>query len=489
MTAPDRMIALTVAALGSAVYFVLAFGFWPDVGAERIGTFVYNYYFLALTEGRFDVPMRIVSAEGHYDAEGLAYVYHGIAPLITRAIAWPFVDLAKVSLAPLTIWLAAVGGTAIYHLVFVQIIATFAAPNAALQGAAGLVLGIMIWFASPGLLLVANDSMFHEPIAMAYLFVACFLGILARVVLFQKDLASALTPLAVFAGLCLFARPHLAVGLYMGVGLLTLVMVWRKGWQEIGRAAGTMGILLLFGIVLLLFNELRFGNMLQMHGAAGTAVEQGFNYWGIEAGGAPHKSGFVALKSFDGRRILPNLVLYLFDVPVGPVAEALQGVARYMTSGVGYKAAENPKVGIFYLWLPWFVLAVAGIGGQRAGLRYAWAPVLATAIGGLLMASYVTVTFRYRVDLWPILVALAMLALPRVLLELKANQNTWIIVGAKFGLVVAPSLILMFTVARGYAFYIAERGIRSRWPFETCAELVTAKQGLGPDAVARLCGL
>jgi hypothetical protein len=482
-----RTIALVMAAAGTVVYLAVAFGMSYIVGADRFGTFIYNYYFLALIDGRFDVPMRIVSLEGHYDAAGRAYVYHGLAPLITRAIAWLFVDLTTVSLAPLTIFLAAVGGTALYHFVFVQIIEKFAAPNAELQRSAGLLLGIMIWIASPGLLLVANDGLYGEPIAMAYFFVACFLGLLAQPVLFGKAIESVLLPMAAFAGLCVYARPPLAIGLYATVCLLGVLLLWQRGWRGFPHAASAVAILGFFGAGLLAFNHLRFGNMLQL--GSGTAVQYGFYFWGAWDLSEPRFSGFAAHGRFSADRIVPNLMVYLLDFPGGPIGNAFGRAHRYLLSDHGNIIIRPPRVGMMYYWLPWFLLALAGLRCATAGLRHAWAPLLATAVGALMMASYGTVTLRYRFDLWPLLAALAMLALPRVLLALKAPQDAQPILMRRLALVLVASLAMMAVVTYFYAFNHVEYSIYSQWSHETCAEMVTAKEGLGPNAIERLCGL
>jgi hypothetical protein len=396
----ERGIACLVAGLGTAVYFALAFGMSSVVGADRFGTFAYNYYFLALIDGRFDVPLRVITLEGAFDTSGRAFIYYGMAPLITRAIAWPFVDLTAVSLAPLTIFLAAAGGTAIYHLVLVQTLARYGPEDAALRRSVGLLLGVMIWFASPGLLLVANTAIYHEPTAMAYLFMACFLGLLAQVVLFEKPIGSVLLPLAVFAGLSVYGRPHLAVGLYAGVCLLSLVLLWQKGWRGLPRAAGAMAILFFFGAALLAFNELRFGNMLQMQ-----------RPWGGACGHflGNRKPRLPANERVRRARTIQRLS-HCAQSDALSLRHARRSLERRPRTGLPIHDVKSrlhqdrhPRVGMVFYWLPWFMLALAGVRGGSAGLRHAWAPVLATGIGALMMASYGTVTLRYRFDLWPFL--------------------------------------------------------------------------------------
>jgi hypothetical protein len=481
-----RAVALLVAGLGAAVYCALAFGM-SSVTGDRFGTLIYNYYFLALIEGRFDIPLRIITLEGHYDAAGRAFVYHGLAPLVTRAIAWPFVDLTAVSLAPLTIFLAAAGGTAAYHLVFVQIIEKLAAHDPALQLSAGLLLGIMVWFASPGLLLVANDGLYGEPIAMAYFFVACFLALLAQAALFDKPLTSVLVPMAVFAGLSVYARPHLAVGLYAAVCLLGLLVLWQKGWRGLPSAAGALAILGLFGGALLAINHVRFGNAMQL--SSGGTMTYGFHFWEAWDRSEPRFSGFANHGRFSADRIVPNLMVYLFDLFGGSVGSAVERAHNYLLSGHGNVLVRPPRLGMVYHWLPWFVLVLAGLRSANAGLRHVWAPLLATAIGALMMASYGTVAFRYRFDIWPFLAVLAILMLPRVLVDSKPALDGRRLVVVALVVALVPALSMMALAAYAYAFNHVEYSIYSQWSYDTCARMVAAKEGLGPDAVERLCGL
>jgi hypothetical protein len=305
-------------------------------------------------------------------------------------------------------------------------------------------------------------------------------------VLFEKPIASVLLPLSVFAGLSVYARPHLAVGLYAAVCLLGLVLLWQKGWRGLPRAAGAVAILGAFGVALLAFNELRFGSMVQMSGGEGG---YGFHFWGAWDPSEPRFSGFANHGRFSADRIVPNLMVYLLDLPGGPIGEAMQRAHLYLLSDHGNIILRPPRLGMVYYWLPWFLLALLGLRGATAGLRHVWAPLLATAVGAAMMASYGTVALRYRFDLWPFLVVLAMLALPRVLLDLKTKHNAPAIATTGLGLALMPSLFTMVVVAYVYAFNHVEFSIYSRWTFETCARMVTGNPSLGPDAVDRLCGL
>ena len=56
-----------------------------------------------------------------------------------------------------------------------------------------VLVGLAAWITSPGILLAANNSVYHEPIAAAYFFTACFLALFERVA-FAVDTGTAPQP-------------------------------------------------------------------------------------------------------------------------------------------------------------------------------------------------------------------------------------------------------------------------------------------------------
>ena len=72
------------AALGVFIYGLLAFGIWPHHDFPLFGANIYDRYYLAMLEGRFDLPATVLRYEGHYAPDGTGYLYHGVAPLLTR---------------------------------------------------------------------------------------------------------------------------------------------------------------------------------------------------------------------------------------------------------------------------------------------------------------------------------------------------------------------------------------------------------------------
>ena len=111
---PSMMIAL----LGAGLNLLLTLNLWLPQEGGYLGARLYDIYFTALAEGRFDLPLRELRVEGHYAPDGTGYLYHGLGPLITRLPFAPFVDFPTSWIAPLSIWFWAMAGNICCHRAF-----------------------------------------------------------------------------------------------------------------------------------------------------------------------------------------------------------------------------------------------------------------------------------------------------------------------------------------------------------------------------------
>lgn len=515
---PFPAAGLLVAAMAAILYAAFAFGFFLPAGVALVGDKVYDYYMLSLFEGRFDIPPRIATLEGHYDAEGRAYVYHGIAPLITRLIAAPFVDLRSVTgLGSFTVWIFAAMGSAALHLALARIVTAFG-PAGAHGTLWHVTAGAMAWLCAPGLLFAANHALFHEPNAVAY-FCAC-----GSVALYSAVLAHGIAPLraaiplALLAGLALFARPHVSVGLYAGVLALLLEHVRRSGrLTPSPRALAALAILGIFGAAQLGLNQIRFGDPFTMHGAPGEGgVQYGYNYWGKKPNSARQGDGaenaFAVSGAFSLARVPAHSIVYFVDIPwtmlpgrsaddgEGPV-DALFRAATL--DRFGYVEIEGARVGGAFLWTPWLAAAVLGALAMRPATRPAggpappghafargWFALLGTGVIALLILSYGWITLRYKFEVFPMVAMLGLIAAPALLTmsrraAAKGKPDWWL------GLTMAamvPAVLLSLGLAVFYADDFRQIDVISRWSFETCETLVLEK-GFAPDRVPHLCRL
>ncbi len=489
--------------LAALLYLFLALGGLAP-GVLLVGDKIYDYYWLALSQGQFDIPPRIATLEGHYDAEGHAYVYHGLAPVLTRALLAPFVDIRGATwIGGVSIWAFAFLGTLALHMAWRELLAAQGPAEPRLRlfwTLAGLG---AVWICSPGLLLAANHSVFHEPTAIAY---ACVMGsvwLYARVIFHGTPPWRVALPLAALAGLALFGRPQMAVGLCLGLGVLGIAHLRREGFAKPGVIAGAFAILLAAGLGLLAFNAARFGNPLQMFGSndAG-AVQYGFTYWGLESESETARmDAFIQHGTFNIRRILPNLLLYAADLPWGALtgnpmdleAGPINALYRDLSAPMGFIRVEAPRIGMLWIWAPWFALAVLGLVFPRApgpwltGPR-GWAALVATGVMALFILSYGTVTLRYRFEVFPLLAVLGLLGLSRILRWQAATGRSAPAVLVLAGGATLGAAALSLGLAKLYADNFNQLDPVSAWSRGTCERLVLEK-GFAETELDRLCRL
>lgn len=492
---PPERAALAVAACGLAVSALLAFDAFGWSPGEPSGGQIYNHYALALLEGRFDVPIRAIGGEGHYDPSGRAFVYYGLAPLVTRFLAAPLFDIRSAALPAFTIWLAVAIGCAAYQWAFLRLLGRFGGALAGSVSAAAL-LSALVWFASPGPLLAANTAVYHEPIAVGFALSGLFFALMVRAAHLGAPAGAILLPAALVAGLAVFARPHVAVGLYAGVVVLALVDLRMNGWAAAGRAVGVALVLAGAGVALLAVNQVRFADPFLMHGSFEPGpLQYGTVFWGFEDTASARARGFTEEGRFNPLRIPANLFLHLAITP-WPVMERIY---QALSAPVGAGRVEGPFVGAVILWMPWLVIAAAGF---RARVRPtgAWsagalaAALVAAVIPVLLLCSYPTVTLRYRLELFPLLavvVAMGLTGLGARLGALPASGS-----GAPFGgrvRVLAVAMVLSGSfntvqTARAYAIYFVDIPQFVTWSRPFCEDMVRAK-GLPNADIDQLCRL
>lgn len=480
----DRVpLAALIALAGAALYAVLmARSVWLLPGAA-FGADIYDQYWLAILDGRLDLPARVVRVEGHYAPDGTAYVYHGVAPLLTRALLDPFVTMGAVSLAPVSIWLWAVAGTACWQAAFHGALASAGADRAL-----AVRVGAALWLCGPGVLLVANHAFYHEPIAVAYALSGAFVLIWANAAQRGPMTAAALVVLAALAAASVHARPHVAVGLYLATGLAAVRMLWQVGRRALPAALVAGLVLGAGGAGYLALNEARFGEATSVHGSfEAEGVQYGMAFWGVEEPGNARQTGFIEHGRFNPGRILPNGALYLAAPPehLFPTASTLALVAHWHATvpRVGFVRVEGLSVGILFLWTLWTVLAVVGLRTLwREGRPYA-ALIAGLGVTALLLMSYATITLRYVVDLWPIVAVLALFgarALPARMSYPRAR--TVLGVAAVLGIMVTAHVAALYPMS----FRVGPEGAAAEWTEQECRAGAEAR-GLPADRIGYVC--
>lgn len=448
---------------------------------------IYDVYYNMILEGQLDLPPRTLRFEGHYAPDGTGYLYHGVAPLLTRfAIgwAWPF---ETVALSGPSIWFWAVLGTIGYQSALVGM-----ARSAGLQDRRRNILLILcsgLWFAGPGLLLVSNQTFYHEPMAAAFGATGLFVLVWVRIVQSRITLARAAPVLACLAIIAFHARPNLAVALYTAVALAVCYGLWKYRTQFLLPAL-LAGALLGSGVSgFMALNEARFGSATQVDGDFEESARiYGFVFWGEEDADSDRAQAFKDHGRFNLKRVLPNLGLYLADVPVNwpglfPVSEAIYKTYRAVTEpNLGLIRIEHPRIGMLITWSLWIYLSLIGIGTLRHNPAMA-ALAGAMALSFMLTLAYGTVTLRYRFDLWPLLGVLALLGAVRVLNPPPPKRYNQVIV-------VLSSLSLIGSLMASYEysnnFRDIETGWTQPWTEKYCTELAR-NAGFEGDDLTRIC--
>ena len=486
-----EMVSVAVAILGAAALALLAI---HALGAPvaHFGMDIYDQTWLALREGRLDLPARVLRLEGHYTPDGTGYSYHGVAPLITRMLFDPVMSIGAQSLAPLSIWLWTVIGTGFWQGVIWQASAPARAAQPERAAILAGILGASVWIAGPAVLLVANHALYHEPIALAYAMAAIFSWLWIRAERSGHGLAGVLVLLALCAAVALHARPNVAVGLYAATGFAGLRALWQVGARALLPGVLAAAILGAGGAGYLALNAAKFGNAAETHGSfeAGD-VQYGTVYWGYEPEDGVRSAAFVEHGRFNAVRILPNAVLYYLGPPQLLLVDLYDDVRTWhheVTRDVlGFIRVEGPGGGVLGLWTLWAWLAVLGAVALRHEARPYWGLLAGLGASSLLTLSYGTVTLRYQVDLFPLVMVLAAVGLLYLAPRLTRPRDA-----ARW-----PILFLMLTIIGGsvslrtadaYGLFFRQHADSAfaEWTDETCREKA-AERGFDPGRIEEIC--
>jgi hypothetical protein len=482
-----------IAVIGAACMAALAFGLVIPPDYPFFGSDLYDLYARSLLHGRFDLPLRALRFEGHYTPDGVGYLYEGLGPLLTRLPFLPFVRLPTSWLSPLSIWFWSVLGNLCYHRAFSLALVRGRADAVAPPRIVHSLLAAAVWFASPGILLVANGTIYYEPVAMAYGLGGGFVLLIAMLSFGTIAMERAVLPLAVIAGLAVHARPHLAVGYYAGVCLIAAALARRGGSRERRKAALAMLVLGLFGGLLLASNALRFHSVAVMHGSfSKSEVQYGSVFWGIEDRNGWRARTFEQHGAFNAGRILPNAMVYLLTPQetalTTPAIDWLEGRDHALEAVIGRVRIEEPKVGLLFLWPAWMLLMIAGLR-QRATWRMpGLAGTAAVTVGGLLMLSYATITLRYHVDLWPLIALPAVFGIaPAAAWMFDPDHRRGWAGAAMLLLVLIGFQVTATNIGRSRNLVTEAPGtLSSPWSKDHCLKIV-ARRHFSGAAAARLC--
>ncbi|HET7340252.1 MAG TPA: hypothetical protein VFL90_02230, partial [Methylomirabilota bacterium] len=382
-----------------------AFRFWSSAteagwnnGAGVLGR-TFNSMLLHLLHGRFDVDPGAIRWEAIVK-DGKTYAYFGVAPALARLVALPLVDLRTLDVSLLFCLLAATLAAAF------KLRALRTAQAAGAGGPAFVAMVVVTLFAGAQVQFL-RPSVYQEALLWAGAFAAGFVAVALGGLLGARGFTDrALLALAALAALALLARVTTGAGLSLALLALLALLVARERRQGGLRAARFVAPLLVLGVGVLavgVVNYGRFGNPL-------TFAQPLLQFY-------THPDGIPALTRygvFNVRR-LPYGLMYYF-APVWWVHDAPAHLAFAEFQERLLDLVELPPSSFLLSDPLLLVVAALGLGvllRPTTALDRRAAALLATALAvpPLALLTAFVLAFRYRMDFYPVLELLALLAL------------------------------------------------------------------------------
>ncbi|HYM72346.1 MAG TPA: hypothetical protein VET89_05145 [Stellaceae bacterium] len=437
---PDAGTAILFWLIPAALYyaFLLSAGS-PGLFAPVNFGLTFNSMLLHMLQGRFDVDPAAIGPEG-YLRDGSVYAYFGVFPALFRAAFLWLPGFARTDFTRIAC-LVAVVAMALFKLMSVRLMWRRAGAQAsssllALLAAAILVSGPQIEFLRP--------SIYQEVElwagAMAAAFVYLFLRGLNQGGGFTSRLLAAM---AAAAGLALLTRVSMALGLYVAVGAIWLGEAWRasraRQWP-IGLVAPAV-ILAGFVGVTALINFERWGNPLVFADFTKSLILDQY---------PDRLARLQRYGEFNLARIGYGIGYYF-----APFWALRDGAGQLLWSGFedGFAdcCVELPP-GSFLVSDPLLIgLGVFGLahafrkGVERRDLLLAAA--LGLAVPWLLMLTAFAMSFRYRIEFYPLIELFAFLGFARLAARPTARATAPVALGAFAGIVTAHAFWLLYMLS------------------------------------------
>jgi hypothetical protein len=360
---------------------------------------------------------------------------------------------------------------------------------------AHLLLAVAVWFGAPGMLLVANGTVYYEPVAMAYALGGGVMLCIVAVAMGRLEPTRVLVPMALLAGLAVHARPHLAVGFYLAT-LLMAAYAWkgagRAAWSRIAASLAVLGIC---GALLLASNAARFGSATSMHGSfEGGDVQYGTVYWGYENPESARARAFEEHGRFNPGRIVPNALTYLATPPEGQGLDggitAVDRAHDAMARPYGEARMERPRVGALFLWPAWIALMAVGLAQRGIWSMPTVVGMAGAGLGALLLLSYPTVTLRYHIDLWPLIAFPAVFGIAALGQAIERRRGKPTVLAMALPVMLLAGIVVTGDAVGASRNLITEKPgtLSQAWSEDYCLQRVAAK-GFAGNKASALCRL
>jgi hypothetical protein len=379
----------------------------------------FNEMLTQLLHGRFDVDPATIGREA-FQRGGRSYAYFGIfcallrAPLILFGVVRSF-DMTGPSL------LVAASVSLAFRLAAVANVFSYAKPAPSLPYFRNIVLLAVAFSGETVQFLYPN--IYQESVSWGDALAAAFVFVLVSVVLGgRRRRGRAYVAMAALAGLALLCRVSFGVGLYAALGLMIAVELW-SALRRIDPPSLAMRRIAPAVLVLAIF--------------AGIAGWVNFERWGDPLSFIPMRLQTLNLAAYPDR--LPRLERYgefnLIRVPFAlqyyfaPIWELTRQGGHLLFEPFQLRLFEDVELppGSFFLSDP--LVCLLGLAGVRSLLTrrgvlaeaaLARAALIGLAIPTVLILSAIGLTFRYRMDFYPMLDFAAWLGLAVIVMRERA---------------------------------------------------------------------
>jgi hypothetical protein len=414
----DRHLQLALLALMLLSYGPLLWVSWKMSPVDPLN-FTFNSMLEHLLHGQFDVDPKIVGLEG-FVRNGRVYAYWGIWCALLRLPLWVLgrMDMDVTTLS----CLGAVCLAGVAKVRALLLLRRHSQQNQTANWAIGLMLAyILLGGSQIGYLRI---SVYQEVIFWSYAFAAVFVYLAVKGLVNRWFNLGTLSRMALCAGLALLTRVPTGVGLLLAMALLLLVLAVQSLTAEagardpviwrLGRVLAQHRMLIPLGIIGALIvitgavNYFRWDNPATFANYDLYLDNQQFPDW------LPRIQTYG---SFNLHRVPFGLIYYF--LPIWVLSGSHGQLLFAHTKAQLFDRVEVPPSSFFLtdlFALCLIALLAVALWRRRAhGLHPVgqWAVALAIGLFApcMLMLSYISMTYRYRMDFYPLIDLLAFMGL------------------------------------------------------------------------------
>jgi hypothetical protein len=402
----------------------------------------FNSMLLHLLNGTFDVDPQTIGDEGIV-RNGMSYTYFGIVPALLRLPFLAFANFSGTDYTRLSCTVAALVMAAFNLASMLTVWRSAGRP--AERSDLPVLLGATLVFAGPQVQFL-RAIIFQEVLLWSAALASAFVFLVVSGCFSERGFtAKRLAGLAAIAGACLLTRVSTALGLYLALGLLMLVLAWR-GWRSGRNLTAIVAPLLPAGAILCLFIALagiinygRWGNPLLF------TDPQHYLWW--LAHDQERLARYQRYGLFSLARLGFGLSYYFLPVWAIPTADGSLLMAAYQHATVD--SVELPPSSFFIsdpllVGLTGFAL-VQLVKSRQLIDRGVALPVLAGLLVPIaLILTYGGMSFRYRLEFYPLFDFCAFLGFGVLLTRPAPPPLRWFAVAAWGGLATAHLIGLLY---------------------------------------------